>query len=81
MTSLYSNEIMFKSKSEAKGVSERKNDSSQPVHSCPCSQITGVNTFVSAASTTFATILGPRPKIPVKVTQVFKKLLRLISLR
>ena len=41
----------------------------------------GVNTFVSAASTTFATILGPRPKIPVKVTQVFKKLLRLISLR
>ena len=53
------------------------NDSSQPVHSCPCSQITTGSGFASAASTTFVRLSVLSPMSDVRVTQPLRKFRRL----
>ena len=72
---------MFRTTSDAIGAAERMNDSSQPVHSWPCSQITTGKGFDSAASTTFETMLESSPIRDVSATHPFKKSRRLRPLR
>ena len=77
-TWLYSSAMLLSTRSDASGAPERMKDSSQPVHSCPCSQITTGSGFVSAASTTFVIMSVLSPISDVSVTQPFKKLRRLM---
>ena len=69
--------MFVSTRSDASGAAERINDSSHPVHSWPCSQITTGSGFVSAASTTVDSISVLNPISDVSATQPFKKLRRL----